>query len=217
MTLAGAEWAVRFAGLVVFAFAAASAVARAVGGGSRAAGRAAGLARLWRAHTVYLISAVPYFAVCVLLWRPLPLEPSAPVRVGALVAGAMVGAAGASLYLLGRRELGRTYNVSSSLGSELYADHALVTSGPYAWCRHPMYAGLALSAVGALLVYRTWTIVFMCGALAGAATKARIEERLLSEQFGEAWERYRDTVPRWMPRRPQPLTEEVNHGRRAAA
>lgn len=169
-------------------------------GARRRMGRSIGFVGRIPAHTVYAIAAIPYFVACFLLWRPLPFWPGTALRVALLVVGSVVGLAGAGFYLLGRRELGSMYNVSSSLGSGLYADHVLITTGPFSLCRHPMYFGLFLAAGGGLLVYRTWTMVFACVALVGAVFKAHREERLLAAEFGPVWERYAARVPGWIPR-----------------
>lgn len=200
------EVVVRAAGFALVATAWGLALWGASSGERRPAGRACGLARRLRAHIVYLIGAIPYFAMCALLWRPIPLELPAGARYLAALVGGLVGLGGAWFYLWGRRELGAMYNVSSSLGSELYREHRLITSGPYRIVRHPMYLGLGLSALGGLAVYRTWTLVFMVAALSGAIVKARREEKLLAVEFGEAWERYAQRVPSWIPhlRRPNP-------------
>jgi protein-S-isoprenylcysteine O-methyltransferase Ste14 len=179
-------------------------------GARRRKGRSIGLVGKLRAHTVYAIAAIPYFAICIVLWRPLPLSPGVAPRVALLLIGSLVGLTGAGFYLLGRRELGSMYNVSSSLGSELYEDHQLVTTGPFSLCRHPMYFGLFLAAGGGLLIYRTWTMVFASVALAGAVFKARREDRLLAAEFGQAWERYAAAVPAWIPR-PGKRYKEVSH------
>ena len=109
----------------------------AIGGAGRATGRSIGLAGRMRARTVYMITAIPYFALCALLWRPLPLDLTEEARVVLLLTGAALALVGAAFYVLGRRELGSMYNVSTSFGSELYEGHAMVTTGPYALC-HPM-------------------------------------------------------------------------------
>ena len=213
--LDGFEMAVRIAGFVVLAACWVSAAAGAMQGAAAPSGRTGRLARRLRAHTVYLIGAVPYFAICGLLWRPLPVSPSVGWRVAALAAGAGLGAAGGGLYLWGRLSLGDMYNVASSLGVELYRDQRVVTTGPYRRLRHPMYAGLFLGALGGLLVYRTWTLVFMLAILPGAVVKARLEERLLAEQLGAEWAAYAARVPGWFPRpapRPNRETTEKEAG-----
>lgn len=68
----------------------------------------------------------------------------------------------------------------------------LITGGPYAWVRHPLYtafAVLVLPWVGFLL--DTWSGV-MIGAVVYVASRifARAEEAELSRTFGETWEAY---------------------------
>lgn len=201
MSLDGAERIVRWigAGLLGLAWAgSALAAARALG---RRPGRSLGVARQRSALVAYLLAGGPYLLVCVLLWRRVPVEPSEAIRIACLAIGGVLGAAGFALYEWGRVALGDMYNVSSSLGSELFEDHRLVVSGPYRLVRHPMYVGIALAALGALLVYRTWTTVFVVLAFPGAAVKARHEERLLAEELGGAFGVYRASVPGWFPHR----------------
>ncbi len=207
------ELAVRIAGFALVAVAWVTAAAGAAAAGRRSAGRTSGLARRVPAHIVYLLGAIPYFAICALLWRPLPFGVDGFARIACLVLGAMLGAAGAAMYLGGRRTLGTMYNVSSSLGSELWADHRLVTTGLYAHVRHPMYVGLFLAAAGGLFVYRTWTLVFMALTLAGTVVKARHEERLLAAEFADRWDAYARRVPAWIPRLNPHRVEEVANDR----
>lgn len=162
-------------------------------------GAGAGPARRIGAPAGYLIVATMYGLGCVLLWRPLPIHPSTLARALMLGGGAVLGAAGLALYGSGRHALGDMYNVSSVLGSELYASHHLVTRGPYRFVRHPMYAGIAIALVGALLVYRTWTVVFAFIAIPGAVVRARREDGLLAQEFGAVFARYRARVPGWIP------------------
>jgi protein-S-isoprenylcysteine O-methyltransferase Ste14 len=95
------------------------------------------------------------------------------------------------------------YNVSSSMGAQLYADHWLVTHGPFALVRHPMYLGIILASLGGLLIYRTWTLLFTTVGFLGLALRARREEQALAAEFGEQWEEYCRRVPGWIPRLPR--------------
>nr|HET7859986.1 isoprenylcysteine carboxylmethyltransferase family protein [Caldimonas sp.] len=78
--------------------------------------------------------------------------------------------------------------------------HELVTSGPYAIVRHPIYSGLVLAFVGSAIALGE-----LRGALAVALVvaslwrKLRLEERWMAEQFGDAYERYRGRVPALVP------------------
>jgi protein-S-isoprenylcysteine O-methyltransferase Ste14 len=63
-----------------------------------------------------------------------------------------------------------------------------------------MYAGFALTSIGALLIYFTWTalIFAICSPL--TAVRARREEVALSAEFGEQWHEYCKRVPTFFPR-----------------
>lgn len=200
MNLDDVERIVRWLGAALLAAAWAGSALGAIRALGRQPGRASGVAERRGALAAYALAAGPYLLVCLLLWRPQPLDPSDGVRAACLIVGSLLGAAGFALYASGRRSLGDMYNLSSSLGTELFADHRLVVSGPYRVVRHPMYLGIALAAVGALLVYRTWTTVFVVLALPGLGVKGRREDRLLAEQFGPAFDSYRASVPGWCPR-----------------
>jgi len=155
--------------------------------------------RIMHAPT-YLAIGIPYFGLCALLWRPLPLTLSRPVRLAALMLGALLYFPGLALVLWGRLTLGEMYNVSSSFGAQLYADQRLVTRGPYALVRHPMYLGILVASFGGLLLYRTWTLVFMTLNFLALIVRARREEQALAAEFGEQWEAYCRRVPAWIPR-----------------
>lgn len=82
----------------------------------------------------------------------------------------------------------------------------LVARGLYRWVRNPMYVGVLSVVLGEALLYGA-------PVLAGFAAIAFIcfhlfvvlyEEPTLESKFGEAYARYRRTVPRWLPRRPAP-------------
>jgi protein-S-isoprenylcysteine O-methyltransferase Ste14 len=162
----------------------------------RSSGRAADLLR--RPAVVAL--AILYVAVGVLLWRPLPLALPPWARAVVLGVGFPLYLAGVGLYLWGYRALGRWFGVSSGFGAALYEDHRLIEAGPYALVRHPMYLGVMLAAVGALLLFRTWAMAFYAPGAFAVILRARREEHLLAGEFGPAWETYARRVPAWVPR-----------------
>lgn len=77
---------------------------------------------------------------------------------------------------------------------------AIVTRGPYRFTRNPMYVSLALLYLGLVLILGYgWPLV--CWPLAVLAVDRFViprEERYLKEKFGEAYQRYRETVRRWV-------------------
>jgi protein-S-isoprenylcysteine O-methyltransferase Ste14 len=165
----------------------------------RPAGRTTGQAGKFLHLWFYLLVGILFFGVAFVLWRPLPLTLSPPARIAALIVGALLYFPGLALVLWGRLTLGQMYNVSTTAGAQLYADHRLITRGPFAIVRHPMYLGLMLASLGGLLIYRTWTAVFTLTFL-GLFVRARREETALAAEFGAEWEAYRRRVPGWIPR-----------------
>jgi protein-S-isoprenylcysteine O-methyltransferase Ste14 len=167
---------------------------------NRPTAAATGLAQRLGARRTYLVGSIGYVVVCVLLWRPIPAPTGELTRAAMLAVGAGLGFTGWALYLWAHHALGDMYDLSSSLGTEVYAEQRLVTDGPYAWVRHPMYVAQVLAALGALLVYRTWTTVFFVVMLPAAVVKARQEDRLLAAELGDEYRVYRAHVHGWLPR-----------------
>jgi protein-S-isoprenylcysteine O-methyltransferase Ste14 len=79
--------------------------------------------------------------------------------------------------------------------------HRLATTGPYAWVRHPQYAGFVLVLFGFLLQWPTLLTLLMFPVLVVMYVRlARSEEREAMAAFGAAYERYRHAVPAFVPR-----------------
>ncbi len=95
--------------------------------------------------------------------------------------------------------LGRMYNVSSAFGNRLYTDQELVTTGPFALVRHPMYVGALIAGVGGVLLYRTWSAVLILTHEAVFWVRAGREEQVLAEEFGDAWRAYARHVAAGVP------------------
>jgi protein-S-isoprenylcysteine O-methyltransferase Ste14 len=95
------------------------------------------------------------------------------------------------------RHLGRQFRVHAGL----YEDHELVTGGPYAIVRHPIYTSLLTMLVSTLFLFTHWQWVVPCLALFIAGTEIRVhtEDRLLGSRFGERFQEYRRRVPAYLP------------------
>jgi len=111
--------------------------------------------------------------------------------------GVLLTIGGVALSLWSIATLGRHYD----LVLEIHADHQLVRRGPFAWVRHPVYTGLALHFIGACLA--TGNILLTVGTLLVSfptfIIRARAEEQLLREQFGDEYDRYAAEVPMLVP------------------
>ena len=170
-------------------------------GTQRQAGRTSGRAGGWlRSWWFYLITTLIFIGIAIWAWKPVPQTFSTTGRVWVLVLGSLLYFAGLVFVLWGRLMLGKNYFVSSGIGAQLFEGHQLITSGPYAIVRHPMYFGLFIMALGSLLLYHTWTTLFFASFVPLTVLRARREELLLAEEFGTEWQEYCKRVPQFFPR-----------------
>jgi len=110
--------------------------------------------------------------------------------------GDALALAGLVIMLWARVTLGRNW----SGGVVLKEEHELVTRGPYRFVRHPIYSGLLLLALGwAVWRGRTWALVGFAATLTLLWVKARAEEQLMIEHFGEPYRSYRARVKALVP------------------
>jgi protein-S-isoprenylcysteine O-methyltransferase Ste14 len=79
----------------------------------------------------------------------------------------------------------------------------LVTSGPNAVTRNPMYAGLAGLLLAHALWRGSWAALLPVGGFVAFLDRAQIrpEEEALLEKFGPAYDAYRASTPRWLDHR----------------
>jgi protein-S-isoprenylcysteine O-methyltransferase Ste14 len=121
--------------------------------------------------------------------RPLPLGGARSLRLA--FGGVLVSC---SVALIGWA-LRATHNVDLE-----HPDH-LVTTGPYARMRNPMYVAWALLATGvAVLRNSGWLLVSVPVAAALVHRDVLKEERELAALAPEAFRRYTAAVPRYLPR-----------------
>lgn len=79
---------------------------------------------------------------------------------------------------------------------------ALVTSGPFAWSRNPIYLGNTIAMTGAALAFANpWFLpTALLAAVAVTRLAIRREEAHLAARFGTAWEAYSQRTARWFGR-----------------
>ena len=82
----------------------------------------------------------------------------------------------------------------------LVKGHKVVRTGAYRWVRHPMYAALIFLCAGSLLFFKSLLFLILLALIPAAYVKAREEEKLLIEAFGEEYERYRDVTGMFFPK-----------------
>lgn len=79
-------------------------------------------------------------------------------------------------------------------------DH-LVTTGPYAIVRNPMYLGHLLSSLGLLVATRSpFALVALTLQWQRFSGRVALDEERLAARFGPAYADYLQRVPRWIPR-----------------
>ena len=164
------------------------------------AGRTIGNADKILRRPFLFVAAFLWLGLLFFLWHPLPLTLMQQARVIALILGALFYFPGLVAYLWGARHLGEMYRPSSSFGVQLNVNHRLITQGPFAYVRHPMYLGLQITALGGLLIYRNWAFAFVLMNFLGLFIRARREEQALAAEFGEQWKAYSQITPAWLPR-----------------
>ncbi len=132
-----------------------------------------------------------------------------PGRILAAVEGLgiLCYAAGAVLLMWALLTLRASYQLG---GMSPRARDALVTGGPYARMRHPMYAGALAIALGlALALQSLLCLAVFATYLVLVARLMPMEEEGLRAAYGEAYETYARAVPRLVPVRTRKTGQQI--------
>jgi protein-S-isoprenylcysteine O-methyltransferase Ste14 len=115
---------------------------------------------------------------------------------GVAIAGAVLALTGALLAAWAKARLGRFF--SPQLGVQ--QDHRLITSGPYAVVRHPIYLGIIDFIIGSALFFNDLGLLMVAAAFVlYFAAQIRIEERQFAAHFGAEWTDYAARTPALLP------------------
>ena len=101
------------------------------------------------------------------------------------VAGAVIAGVSLVMLIVARLQLGASFSVSAQA-------RKLVTTGLYAKIRNPIYVFAGLFLVGLVMVTGRWALLALLGILVPMqVARARREEKVLTEAFGEECARYK--------------------------
>ncbi|MFW9807225.1 MAG: methyltransferase [Candidatus Thorarchaeota archaeon] len=111
--------------------------------------------------------------------------------------GVVLGFVGIILLFWIHRTLGKQYSAKL----EIQKGHELITTGPYKRIRHPMYTVFMTFTIGASLMTANGLMIILSVLLAiPFHWITRKEEKMLTEQFGEDYQKYMDRTGRFLPR-----------------
>lgn len=115
-----------------------------------------------------------------------------PLRAGI---GLILFVLGLGFAIWARVHIGRNWGTPMTQKDE----PELVTSGPYRFVRHPIYAGILVAGAGTALAL-SWPWLIVVG-LAGIyfLCSAAVEERYLTEQFPDDYPAYQHSTKRLLP------------------
>ncbi|MCB1377101.1 MAG: isoprenylcysteine carboxylmethyltransferase family protein [Alphaproteobacteria bacterium] len=143
---------------------------------------------------IFILAAA---AGMVLHWLvPLPFLPDGPARFVAAAMGLCGLCAGVALEIVTVLTFRRhRTTILPHRGAT-----ALITDGPFAKSRNPIYTGNTLLIISAGLLFGIWWLVVAAPIAAAAVRKLAIEreETHLAARFGPAWTDYAARTPRWL-------------------
>ena len=144
----------------------------------------------WKALFAFLVlPGTIAFAIPLLLIRP----PERPLGLP----GAVVAAVGVVVLLWC---VGEFHSAGKGTLAPWSPPKTLVTTGPYRWSRNPMYIGVILTLWGWAAGFHSYALaVYAIALMIGFHLRVVLaEERWAVRDFGDAWQRYKAAVPRWL-------------------
>ena len=126
-------------------------------------------------------------------------------------AGFGLGLVGLALWTWTQATLGSEYSPQLQLRQE----HRLVTRGPYARIRHPMYMAMFVEGIALALVTASWCFVLFAAAMiAGFIVRAPREEQMMLAAFGNEYRDYMQRTGRFFPKLVIRMGADFDHARR---
>ncbi len=128
---------------------------------------------------------------------PLTIVAYRSVDLPRVITVALLMIAAVALFACAARAMGANWAIMA----KTRADHQLVTWGPFAWVRNPIYLAMALVLFAlAMATNRAIALTVAIPLFAiGTWVRIRAEERLLRDMFGEDYGAYAKRVKRIIP------------------
>jgi protein-S-isoprenylcysteine O-methyltransferase Ste14 len=122
-----------------------------------------------------------------------------PETIFLKILGVMIGSAGLVLFFY---TVVLFKNVGKGTLAPWSEKQKLVVAGPYRYCRNPMISGVLFILIGEALFLHSQAILIWAGIFFFINTIYFVvsEEPNLEEKFGEEYKKYKQHVPRWIPR-----------------
>ena len=118
--------------------------------------------------------------------------PLAKISAALSIASALLIVVGSAFAIYALSFLGRSFSI-------LPEARKLVTSGPFAWMRHPVYFGEEIALIGVMLQFKQpWSLLLIIVQFAWQLARMFYEERILAEAFPD-YGPYRARTARLIP------------------
>ncbi len=155
--------------------------------------RRSGIEKLGLAAALFGMAVVPAIYVA----TGFPEAADYPAQSWAVVVGAVLFLSAMWVFRRTHKVLGKNWSISL----EIREKHQLVSAGPYALVRHPMYTSFLLMALGQAFLLANW-VVGLAGLLGFAVLfflRVDKEEHMMLETFGPQYRDYMDRTKRIIP------------------
>ena len=97
--------------------------------------------------------------------------------------------------VVAQKQMGRSWRI----GIDVENTPALVATGVFALSRNPIFLGMRVAMLGALLMAPSIILALLVGAAdVLIQVQVRLEEKFLAQTHGDACRQYRSRVPRWL-------------------
>lgn len=113
-----------------------------------------------------------------------------------LYLGFIISMVGILFSIWGRIALGSNWSADAVLKS----GQTLISNGPYALVRHPIYSGITLGMIGsAIALGNVGGLLAVILILIFSFLRITYEESMMNEKFGNEWKEYAKRVKRFIP------------------